>query len=137
MTRSRLNTSTDCAISNVVRRLLLTCAGAAALAGCTRLGPSPQLPPPVGPLMYWYVHESSEEEGKITFRCDETVSPNCADQTELWNVQLHAEKRCRDWGYDGLGKSGLNFGWSLPNREGVRVRNQTSYRCRKPKRKQI
>ena len=121
---------------SAAKRLLLTFA-AVVLAGCTQIGPTPQLPPPPGPPKYWYVHESSEEEGKITYRCDDTGSLDCADQGDLWTVQLQAAKMCREWGYDGLKGGGWGAGWTRPTREGMKVRNQTTYRCRKPKKKQI
>ena len=111
---------------------LLPAFAAAILAGCTPMGPTSQLPPPSGPLKHWYVHESSEEEGKITFRCDDTGSRKCSDQADLWNMELHAAKMCRDWGYDGLRKRGPHIAWTRPTREDMQVRNQTTYRCKKP-----
>ena len=83
--------------------------------------------------MFWYVHDSSEEDGKITFRCTDSRSMDCADQMDRWAVQLQAEKMCRDWGYDGLGGAGPNVAWTEPTREGMKVEHRTSFRCRKPK----
>ena len=116
---------------------LLLMFAAFALAGCTRNFPESQLPPPTGPLVHWHVHESSEAEGKITFRCNQTMSMNCSDDQDRLNALLHAAKMCRDWGYAGLKNAGPNLGWTVPMRDSVNARYQTTFRCRGPKTGQV
>ena len=113
---------------------LLTFA-AATLAGCATSVPAVRLPPPPGPPLYWYVHDSSEEEGKITFRCINAGSMDCADKVDRQIVVLEAARICRDWGYDGLNSAGPNMAWTRPTMEGMKVESQTTFRCRKPKKK--
>ena len=116
---------------------LLLAFATVALAGCASTFPSTPLPPPTGPLVYWHVHDSSEAEGEITFRCNQTTSVNCADQQDRLNVQLHAAKMCRDWGYAGLKNAGPNIGWTVPMREDIVARHQTTFRCAGQKTRQI
>ena len=117
-------------------RLLPALAAVLAVAGCTQNHPPVQLPPPPGPTLYWYVHDSSEKDGKITFRCIDGASMACADQTDRWIMLLQAAKMCRDWGYEGLNNGGgPNIAWTRPTREGLTVAHQATFRCRKPKKK--
>ena len=115
-------------------RFLLTLA-AVALTGCAVNHPAVQLPPPPGPPIYWYVHDSSKEDGKITFRCIDAGSLDCADDADRRTVVLQAAKMCRDWGYDGLKNAGPDIAWTRPTMEGMKVKFQNTFRCRKPKKK--
>ncbi len=108
---------------------LLTLA-AASLAGCATSVPAARLPHPPGPPLYWYVHDSSEEEGKITFRCIDAGTMNCADKVDRNIMVLEAARICRDWGYASLKTVGPNIFWTRPTKEGMKVEHQSTFRCR-------
>lgn len=109
---------------------ILLALAAASMAGCATSFPAAQLPHPPGAPFYWHVHDSSEEEGKVTFRCTDADSMNCADKVDRNIMVLEAARICRDWGYDGLKSAGPNMGWTRPTMEGMKVEHQTKFQCR-------
>ena len=82
LTESRL-------LDRPIASIFLRTAGAlaaVALAGCTMTRRAPPVLPPTGPPAYWYVAESSQEDGKIKLQCHYRNSRRCVGDKELRKV---------------------------------------------------